>query len=362
MGSETELRELVDLLKSENPRIIQPACEYFSGLSGTIDGLNFIISQEDIFKQLMKFCAFEFTDVSLHALKTITNCAQNENGTYFYIACDKDHFCTKALFDSIEKGDEKLTKASIQLIENITRIDSGARHVFKLIKQRSLLDSLLKLFVSNKAIFYDLSLLFGNICQVPEVRKVFLQNDGEIYMKVLPFLSHDDACCRLGAANCVKNCCFETDSHEWMLKDDSIVAAILMPLAGPEELTDEENDSLPIDVQYLPSDKKRESVNDIIIALVQALHKLCSTQLGRDALRKYNVYVILRELDNATIEKEGNDVVTFEIHNVIQILIGDDAAECDDLNKLDVPEHVQKKLNESESVGRARSLRPTRSV
>ena len=67
-------------------------------------------------------------------------------------------------------------------------------------------------------------------------------------------------------------------------------------------MTEEENDCLPIDLQYLPSEKKRETINDVIITLVQALHKLCSTQKGRDAMRKWNVYVILRELDKATIE------------------------------------------------------------
>ena len=65
--------------------------------------------------------------------------------------------------------------------------------------------------------------------------------------------------------------------------------------------------------------------------------------------RKYNVYVILRELDKATIERDGNENMTFEIHNVIQILIGDDAAECDDLNKLEVPPEIEKKLTEMEN-------------
>ena len=226
----TELQELIELLNSENPRIIQHACEYFSGLSGTVDGLNFIIAQEDIFKQLMKFCSFENSDIALLALKTITNCAQNENGTYFYIACDKQHFCTKSLFKSFENEDERIIKSSILLIENITRIEAGARHVNAFIEDSKLLESLLKIFVSNKPQYQDLSLIFGNICQVPSVRKLFLQNEGEIFNKMLPFLSHQNASCRLGAANCVKNCCFETDYHQWMLKDDSIVAAILLPL------------------------------------------------------------------------------------------------------------------------------------
>ena len=80
--------------------------------------------------------------------------------------------------------------------------------------------------------------------------------------------------------------------------------------------------------------------------LVQSLHKLCATQKGRNALRQFNVYLILRELDKATIDEEGNEQLTQEIHNVIQILIGDDDPECDNLQNLTVPPELETKLNE----------------
>ena len=232
MASALELRELVELLKSDNPRIIQPACEYFCGLSGTVDGLNFILSQESIFKQLMNFCSHENEQVLLLALKTITNCSQNENGTYFFIACDKEHFCTKSLLDSVHTRSEIVSLASIQLIENLTRIDSGARHVFIFIQENNLFENLFRLLLSNQPCYHDLSLVFGNICQVPAARKLFLQKDGEIFNKVLAFLSHENSSCRLGAANCVKNCCFETADHEWIIKDDSVIGAMLLPLGS----------------------------------------------------------------------------------------------------------------------------------
>jgi hypothetical protein len=45
----------------------------------------------------------------------------------------------------------------------------------------------------------------------------------------------------------------------------------LLPLAGPEEFSSEENDQLPDDLQYLPPDKKREEDADIRCMLIETL-------------------------------------------------------------------------------------------
>ena len=44
-----------------------------------------------------------------------------------------------------------------------------------------------------------------------------------------------------------------------------------MPLAGAEEFDADEMDKLPIDLQYLPPDKKRESDPDIRIMLLETI-------------------------------------------------------------------------------------------
>ena len=59
-----------------------------------------------------------------------------------------------------------------------------------------------------------------------------------------------------------------------MSEDVDVVSFLLLPLAGPEEFTVEENDELPVDLQYLPSSKQRESNKEIIILLIESLFQV----------------------------------------------------------------------------------------
>jgi len=344
-----EFMELIELLDSNQIPIMEQTCEYFCGLSGSEDGLNFILSKEDLFIRVLKFCSHQNSNIWQPSMKIVINSLQIEKGIYFFVSCDKDYTVTHSLFSFILDDSQNASRieSSILLVENLTRISAGASFILTYLEKNKLLPKLINLLTSNKEVYHNLALIFGNVCQISNARKFFFDNDGFYFTKILSFLSHPKILCRLGSANLTKNCCFETNYHEWMLADDAIVASILLPLAGPEELTDEENESLPIDLQYLPEDKKREEDNDVRIALVEGLHKLCSTQIGRDCLRKYNVYVILRELDKATIEVPKNEALTVQIHNVIQILIGDDDQSCDNLNNLDVPQEIVSKLEAS---------------
>ena len=69
---------------------------------------------------------------------------------------------------------------------------------------------------------------------------------------------------------------FILDYHEWLLgKDVDIATHLLLPLAGPEELSDEDMEQLPLDLQYLPSDKQREPDDTIKELLLEALLQVC---------------------------------------------------------------------------------------
>ena len=66
-----------------------------------------------------------------------------------------------------------------------------------------------------------------------------------------------------------------TDCHQWLLGEDvDILPSLLLPLAGPEEFSEEETDKLPEDLQYLPTDKTREEDPDIRKMLLEALMKV----------------------------------------------------------------------------------------
>lgn len=62
------------------------------------------------------------------------------------------------------------------------------------------------------------------------------------------------------------------DKHEWLLNEDlDLLSRILLPLAGPEQFDEEDNEKLPLDLQYLPDDKERESDPNLRLALLEAL-------------------------------------------------------------------------------------------
>lgn len=67
-----------------------------------------------------------------------------------------------------------------------------------------------------------------------------------------------------------------SEYHDWLLSEEvDILPVLLLPLAGPEEFDEEEMEKLPLDLQYLPSDKKREPLKEIIIMLIETLLQVC---------------------------------------------------------------------------------------
>lgn len=140
-----------------------------------------------------------------------------------------------------------------------------------------------------------------------------------IIHKLLPFTEYKDSIVRRGGViGALKNICFDEENHQWLLsKEVDLLPHLLLPLAGPEEFDDEDNDKLPIDLQYLPENKEREMDTDIRIMLLDALLQLCATKQTREFLRRQNTYVILREYH----KWENDKAALLACENVIDILI-----------------------------------------
>ena len=65
---------------------------------------------------------------------------------------------------------------------------------------------------------------------------------------------------------------FSPESHEWLLSDAvDILPHLLLPLAGPEEFSEDDMDKLPPDLQYLDENKQRETDPDIRKMLLDSL-------------------------------------------------------------------------------------------
>jgi hypothetical protein len=95
---------------------------------------------------------------------------------------------------------------------------------------------------------------------------------------------------------------------------------VLLPLAGNEELSDEDMAKMLPDLQLLPPDKERESDKDIIITHLETLLLLTTTRDGREVMRNSGVYPIVREC-HLHVEDEN---VREAAERVAQVLLRDE--------------------------------------
>ncbi|GAB1299498.1 Protein HGH1 homolog [Apodemus speciosus] len=131
--------------------------------------------------------------------------------------------------------------------------------------------------------------------------------------------------------------------HKWLLGPQvDILPFLLLPLAGPEEFSEEEMDQLPVDLQYLSPDKQREPDADIRKMLIEA-SCLTATAPGRKQVRDQGVYLILRELHSWEPEPD----VRVACEKLIQVLLGDEPeVGMENLLEVQVPEDVERQLQE----------------
>uniref|UniRef100_H0VZX9 Protein HGH1 homolog n=1 Tax=Cavia porcellus TaxID=10141 RepID=H0VZX9_CAVPO len=192
---------------------------------------------------------------------------------------------------------------------------------------------------------HHLGPLLSNLSQQPAARAFLLDPDRCVIQRLLPLTQYSDSSLRRGGiVGTLRNCCFEHRHHEWLLGPDvDILPFLLLPLAGPEEFSEEEMDRLPVDLQYLPPDKQREPDADIRKMLIEAIMLLTATAPGRQQVRDQGAYLILRELH--TWESEPD--VQMACEKLIQVLIGDEP-ECgmENLLEVQVPEDVERQLQQ----------------
>ncbi|UJR28152.1 hypothetical protein I4U23_009406 [Adineta vaga] len=195
-----------------------------------------------------------------------------------------------------------------------------------------------------------LSALIVNLTQLKVIRER-LRNH-EHLKRLLCFTDQNHSTIRRGSVACIlKNCCFDHESHEQLIHqmgdNDDFICALLLPLtvATADELTEEENDQLPIDLQYLPSNKQLEPDQDIQHILLETILLLCATKSVREYLRSKQIYYVLRQYHQ---QSNLDFACNRTCERIIQILIGDEDynVETDNLMELSIPDHLQEKFQE----------------
>ncbi|KAI4484273.1 hypothetical protein M0804_007729 [Polistes exclamans] len=354
------LKEVSDFLNINTRLDLKAvALQNVLNITGSKEGIELLLGCLDILKQLVILMQDESTAIAKDAALSAINISADEAGATAFLTIseslqeDKEkkyshnliHVCMSSIMDK----NSLLADPCCMILSNVTRPKYLVDRVITLFEKTNYSwDSVMAAFTAKKynlkgANLHYLGPVFSNLTQSPSVRKYVMDKTSYVIQRLLPFTEYPDSIIRRGGIiGTLKNCCFDVEHHEWLLsKDVNILCYLLLPLAGPEEFDEEENDKLPLHLQYLPSTKERESDPDIRIMLLEALGQLCATKKGREILRDNNTYVILRELHKSEKSKE----VLLACENVVDILIRtEEEIGLDNIKDVDVPVEYKEKF------------------
>lgn len=192
-----------------------------------------------------------------------------------------------------------------------------------------------------------LAAVFSNLSQSSVFRNLVASSQNRLLQRLLPFINHEISLIRRGGiTGFLKNICFDSSLHEWLFSSEvDVLPYLLLPLAGPEEFDDETNEKLPLELQYLEPDKKREVDSDIRTILLESLAQLCATRNGRNYLREKGTYEILRELHKFEVSDEGDLRSLRACENVVDILIRtEDEIGHDNLKNVEITDEMRAKI------------------
>lgn len=344
----TELEELVSFLHSPQPAVVQIALDNLVGYS---QGAHQQIFAYDNYRAIT-----DLKGLSKSKGRTLVN----QSVTILINLCDdvrmrnlivEDTEYVNFLVSQIINLNNANADLMTILLTNIAKSDKITR-VFefdmelseeqrKVFKSTKAMDCLMDCFVKGSdrslnryADFDYLAYFFADISRFALGRKYFITrqeyDDVVPISKLLVFTEkYDSKIRREGVASTIKNSLFDSKLHLELLTNDdiNILPYILLPLAGPEELDEDDMFNLPDELQLLPEDKQRDPVEAILITHLESLLLLCTTREVREYLREKSVYPLVRELHKVN---EANEEMQEHCDRVVQLLMRDEAKAGED--------------------------------
>ncbi|EDW84153.1 uncharacterized protein Dwil_GK13985 [Drosophila willistoni] len=325
------VKELIQFMQPKQRLDLKAvALTHVLGLTGSSDGKAAILSLDDMLMAIFGLTFDENQTVAKDAVLTLINLTAEEEGALKIFALAKQIQPTFAIVDIASKQicDEQagLADAWSMVLSNLTRCESLVPEILNQLE--ATLPQLAKAFAKldynkkNCKLHY-LAPIFCNLTQVSRGRELCCHARYQLLEKLLPFASFEENVVRRGGTiGILKNVCFDSVYHDIILNEgDNILVAILQPLCGPEEFNDEDNDKLPIELQYLPETKTRETDPDLRKMLLECLLQLCATRRTREILRAKGVYEILREYHKWEAKLGRDSECLLACENVVDILI-----------------------------------------
>ncbi|XP_023014577.2 protein HGH1 homolog [Leptinotarsa decemlineata] len=335
------------------------AVEHVLGLTGSKEGLEVIVDCPQLLVSLISLLEDKCIPVGKDASLCLVNISADSKGASSLVNLDVKKHCPPLqrlpehiviqTLNNILNPESHIADHCCMILSNLTRLSHLIENIIEIIKMRgNIFEELINIFTKNKynkngATLHYLGPVLSNLSQSHEIRRFILDQDKCVIQRLLPFTEYKDSLIRRGGIIAtLKNCCFEEEFHEWLLGEKvDILPSLLLPLAGSEEFDEEDNDKLPLELQYLPDDKVREEDPDIRCILLEAITQLVTKRVNREYIRDKNTYVILRELHKW--EKDRKALAACE--NLVDILIRtEEEIGEDNLKTVEVPLDIQEKF------------------
>jgi len=337
-----ELDELVQFLAPDGRMDLKSAaCMHIKQLTGTQSGITLLLSNSKVLKGVIGLIRDSENFTSKDAMRTLVNISAEQSGASCLLALQEVDIVLE-MVKCIEDKDYIHADFACGVMANLTRSKSSCQIVFdRLSAESTKLEGLVFVLCQmnyNKhgAKLHLLAPVITNFSQLPGGRFQLMDRRKCIFQRLLPFTEyHESQGRRKSIIAAIHNCCFEKENHNWLLSEDiDLLSRLLLPLAGPDTFTAEENESLPIDLQFLEDDKKREEDPEIRKLLLETIMQLCITRKCRDVLRSQNTYLILKELH----KWEKDKLCLLVLEDLVNIIIRtEEEIGVDDLTSVDVP-------------------------
>ncbi|XP_066935237.1 protein HGH1 homolog [Clytia hemisphaerica] len=355
---EQALKEILPFLKWHSPlEYKKEVLQHLLGMTGTSEGCS-RLSKHLLVNTTLKDLVIcdRIHEIQEGGLKILVNLTTLPTPKAILTELTQKEFIDALLTLALDKTFPCANYVAM-LLSNLTKEEKDAKSIFTSMNQNNnlkidvFLDAFCDLKYNEKCELHHIGNLLANLTSLKEVRLMLLDKEKDVIQRLLPFTQYSESNVRrYSVAAIIKNCLFETEFHEWLLSEEvALLTFLLLPLAGPEELKDSENEELPLDLQYLPPDKKREPDAAIQIILMECIFQLCATKPCRLMLKDSGAYYILRELHRSIPEGEeaGREL---PIENAIQILIQDEPeAGKDNFREVEIPEDVAKRFSEQDA-------------
>ncbi|XP_050001318.1 protein HGH1 homolog [Alexandromys fortis] len=351
-GADTEAADLLPFLKPGVRAELQAvAAQHVLALTGSDSGRALLAGQAALLRALAELAVAPTPAPSRDASRALVNLAADPGLHRQLLAADPE--LPARLLSCVLDPQWPWAEEAAAVLANLSReLAPCAALMEKLMVAETerlglerLVNALCTPSYNVAAPLHYLGPLLSNLSQQAEVRAFLLDQDRCVVQRLLPLTQYPDSSVRRGGVvGTLRNCCFEHGHHKWLLGPQvDILPFLLLPLAGPEEFSEEEMDRLPVDLQYLPPDKQREPDADIRKMLIEAIMLLTATAPGRQQIRDQGAYLVLRELHNWEPEPD----VRIACEKLIQVLIGDEPeVGMDNLLEVQVPEDVERQLQQ----------------